>query len=935
MTKVFISYSRKDKFFAEKLHSALSSIELESWIDWIDIPPVADWKEQVYQGIEAADGFLFLLSPDSVKSVICGEEIDHAVKNGKRLIPLVVRDINANDVHPALTKLNWIFFRERDDFALSLKNLEAGIKTDLVWVEAHRRLQVRAVEWEKRKDRSLLLRGKDLREAEEQLATSGQKDPQPTDLQRQYVLEGRRGESRNRNFVLVISTVVMVALALLSIFAENQRNIANDNAATAIANENARATAQTNAQKQEAVAISERDRAQIALSRLLAKRSIDQLNVGNLEQSLLLSLEAYQTMPTFEARNSLLAGMEYSPHLSTFLRTNRQLGDQVGKNILFNPDGTLWVTYLAGSVHVFSWDVDTREGGLVHRALYPAGRDAVFSPDGHLLAISNTGAPNNIIFFNMSNGEKVGDWIALPGELGHNGILAFTPSGEMIAVNIFDNTLLLWDVTTRELKLRIDGISNFAYLPIAFSTDGNMMAVQGNNGDNSVLTIRDTLTGNIVGEPIPLVEKIGLIRALAFSQDNSLLAIGGSTIVLWDISNHKIVDELPIETTGINLKSLAFSPDGRQLAISILEKGVWLWDIVKRELIELIANETLVTGGPIAFNPDGRMLAAMSSTGDVMLFDSYPIHAIHRPLLNSDVEVNNLIFSSDSSILLTRKSDEKTILAWEISTGQSVAPTSDRIIEPTGETVSLSWTCLKQTRAGCEDHQIFLEDVLIGAGHGDVSVLALSPDEKVVAVGIVYDTNDPGRIILLNVADGQQKDLPGFGDNKSISSLSFSSDGKSLAASSADGLIALYNLTTSTGTYNDPLIGDQNQTASELAFSLDGSLLASASSDKIMLWDVAAMQALVESPGGFSNTRSGFAIDSWNTTSNLAFSPDNKWLAIHRDSEISIWNIDFEAWRLKACQLVNRNFSRDFFNDEWEQFFGNELYRKTCSMLPD
>lgn len=114
-------------------------------------------------------------------------------KNGKRLIPLVVRDVGPTEVHEALTKLNWIFFREQDDFSISLKKLETGIKTDLSWVEIHRRLQVRALEWEKARDNSLLLCGRDLQQAEEQLATAGQKNPQPTDLQRQYVLVSRRG----------------------------------------------------------------------------------------------------------------------------------------------------------------------------------------------------------------------------------------------------------------------------------------------------------------------------------------------------------------------------------------------------------------------------------------------------------------------------------------------------------------------------------------------------------------------------------------------------------------------------------------------------------------------------------------------------------------------------------------------------------------------
>jgi hypothetical protein len=238
MPKLFISYSRKDIAFSEKLIKALQEIQLDSWIDWKDIAPTADWWEQIRAGIASSDGFLFLLSPDSIDSEVCKREIDYAVQNGKRLIPLVIRDVDPSQVHPDLTKLNWIFFREQDDFVTSLKKLEAGIKTDLAWVEFHTRLQVRALEWQKLNDRSLLLRGKDLRDAEEQLSVAEKKDPQPTDFQRQFVLKSRKGESQTRNIVLGIGATIAIVLAVLSVFALNQSTRAQNNASTAVANQN-------------------------------------------------------------------------------------------------------------------------------------------------------------------------------------------------------------------------------------------------------------------------------------------------------------------------------------------------------------------------------------------------------------------------------------------------------------------------------------------------------------------------------------------------------------------------------------------------------------------------------------------------------------------------------------------------------------------------
>ena len=91
MSHIFISYSRKDIDFAQKIVDALAANDLDTWIDWKSIPKGEDWEQEIYRGIEEADAFLFLVSPDSVASEMCNKEIDHAVANGKRILPIVIR----------------------------------------------------------------------------------------------------------------------------------------------------------------------------------------------------------------------------------------------------------------------------------------------------------------------------------------------------------------------------------------------------------------------------------------------------------------------------------------------------------------------------------------------------------------------------------------------------------------------------------------------------------------------------------------------------------------------------------------------------------------------------------------------------------------------------------------------------------------------------
>ncbi len=219
MASLFISYSRKDISFARKLAEAFKDQDLDFWIDWEGIPPTVDWWQEIEKGIEEADIFVFLISPDSAASKVCKEEIDCAVQNGKRLIPLVVRDIKGDEAPSELSHLNWIFLRDIDDFNAAFGKLITAIKTDYEWVQIHRRLQVKALEWERGSfENSLLLRGKDLQDAEAQLTVNSNKDPRPTELQQQYIIKSRQVADRQRRVVTIISIVVAVALAVLAVF---------------------------------------------------------------------------------------------------------------------------------------------------------------------------------------------------------------------------------------------------------------------------------------------------------------------------------------------------------------------------------------------------------------------------------------------------------------------------------------------------------------------------------------------------------------------------------------------------------------------------------------------------------------------------------------------------------------------------------------------
>jgi len=86
---LFISYSRQDKAFVERLSTALVAHGKTTWVDWQDIPPTATFMDEIRSAIDAADSFLFVISPASCHSPICRQEVGHAAASHKRLIPIV------------------------------------------------------------------------------------------------------------------------------------------------------------------------------------------------------------------------------------------------------------------------------------------------------------------------------------------------------------------------------------------------------------------------------------------------------------------------------------------------------------------------------------------------------------------------------------------------------------------------------------------------------------------------------------------------------------------------------------------------------------------------------------------------------------------------------------------------------------------------------
>lgn len=145
MNKTFISYSRKDLKFAKRLLNALHNRGLDPWFDFEDLQPAQAWHSGLLLGVQLADNFLCLISPDFAESQYCKEELESALRHEKRLIPVLRRDTSPHLLQPALRELQWIFSRAEDDFELAVTKIVQVIEAPLNFNPLNDR--IKAVLW--------------------------------------------------------------------------------------------------------------------------------------------------------------------------------------------------------------------------------------------------------------------------------------------------------------------------------------------------------------------------------------------------------------------------------------------------------------------------------------------------------------------------------------------------------------------------------------------------------------------------------------------------------------------------------------------------------------------------------------------------------------------------------------------------------------------
>jgi WD40 repeat protein len=812
---------------------------------------------------------------------VCAQEIDHAVANNKRLMPIVRREgFDMDLVRPALGKHNWLFFREEDDFDAAFQSLIQALNTDLGYIKDHTRLLVRALEWDKKQRRDdLLLRGDDLKEAEGWLdnALQATHEPLPSEQHKTYIHKSREVEDANqrlteagekaKRLVRIGAGVLAGTVAIATVIGiMTQRQVVRLQQLAQLEQDGINALRQFEFQEMAAL-----------LQAMQAAEELKRLKGGGdkplshytsysppwILQQMLDQIRQKNLLTKNDGEPSTDTKAQFSPdgELLVITSTDRDITLKTieGLDVItleghtdkvyqaeFSPDGQTIVSASEDETfHVWK-----KDGTLLNVLEHPSKNSGRirFSPDSQYLAISGWGEDGILLL--DSEGNQIS---SIPGNRVFD--VVFSPDSQLIASTSANGTLEIWDLQGN-LVSTLTGHNTSVY-SVKFSPDGNYL-VSGSADQtvrlwdlatNQSTTIAD-LNGTVYGVDFhPDGQYIaagssggvagmwdldgnwvdsfsghqGRVNSVAFSPNGNTLITTSGDIFLWSLEDKATLN---LETGA--LWNAAFSPDGKNIWTASIDNDIaQVWDLEGKELSRLELPNQRFTN--IVYSPDGQTIVTATYEGDLQVWnsngdltDTFDFHS--RRILG-------LKFSPDGQMIASGSSDG-TAKLWDLdgtvwATVQYGTDIRDVAFSPNGESFAIAAEGpAPMARLYDLDGQLLTEF----KGHVDgVNSVDFHPSGTQLVT-----SSDDSTVKIWNV-DGNL--ITSFQKHRGrVWSVKFSPDGNSIATGASDGYARIWdmngNLTHEFKGHDDPV--------SSVNFSPDGiSLLTTSFDGTTKVWTIA------------------------------------------------------------------------------------------------
>jgi WD40 repeat protein len=384
-----------------------------------------------------------------------------------------------------------------------------------------------------------------------------------------------------------------------------------------------------------------------------------------------------------------------------------------------------------------------------------------FSPDGTRLASGSD--DKTIRLWDAAKGDPIAK---IAGSAERISSVSFSPDESLLASASWDGTISVWDVSQDQTRAPLRGHSD-AVSSLSFSPTQTNILASGSYDRTALLW--DVTTGKTIGSP--LAQHTDNINALCYSPDGTLLATGSDkkdgTLRLWNTSTGQQANKLD---AGGSIVCCGFSPDGKKVAAGLRNGTIRIWKTTG-ESIQTIPNDTGDAKNgtySICFSKNGDQLVSGSRDGTLRLWNIVSGKIVHIFRTKNGMpahldRVNAVCFSPNYKIIASASYDGN-ICFWD------------------AESPGFIWST--------NPHPQF--DIPLSAGDG-IASLAYSPGGELLAAGFrhrgaiqIWDVTNRKPVRTIQTTRGT--------DNGGVFSVSFSRDGKMLAAPSDDSSIGIWNV---------------------------------------------------------------------------------------------------------------------------------------------